>query len=131
VWAFWCTDEPRANTDSQNSPQPKLGGSHHLPPYSILFVWPQDQHPNVILFRDSQIGVPKFSKLSLPQLWGAHNFVWKPLIEMRSKKSCNPRWDLFSGMLHTTYTQGNQGNSRLLMVRSQICQFDSWHFFWP
>ncbi len=31
---FWCTNEPRAYTDSQISPQPELGGSHHLPPYS-------------------------------------------------------------------------------------------------
>jgi hypothetical protein len=33
---LWCTNEPRANTDSQNSPRPGLGGSHHLPPYNIL-----------------------------------------------------------------------------------------------
>ncbi len=46
---FLCTDEPRANTDSQDSPQPELGGNHHLPPYNILCAWPRDQHPNVIL----------------------------------------------------------------------------------
>jgi hypothetical protein len=34
-------DEPRVNTDSQNSPQRRLGGSHHLPPYNILYAWPQ------------------------------------------------------------------------------------------
>jgi hypothetical protein len=45
---FWCTDEPQASMDSQNSPQPGLGGSHHLPPYSILYAWPRGQHPNVI-----------------------------------------------------------------------------------
>jgi len=33
---FWCTDEPWANTNSQDSPQPELGGSHHLPFYSIF-----------------------------------------------------------------------------------------------
>jgi hypothetical protein len=33
---FWCIKEPHAYTNSQNSPQPKLGGSHHLPPYSII-----------------------------------------------------------------------------------------------
>jgi len=31
---FWCTDEPRVNTNSQDSPG--FGGSHHLPPYSII-----------------------------------------------------------------------------------------------
>jgi hypothetical protein len=67
---FWCIDEPRANTNSQNSLRPKLGGSHHLPPYNILCAWPWDQHPNVILSWDSQMGVPKFPKLGLLQLWG-------------------------------------------------------------
>jgi hypothetical protein len=33
---LWCTDEPRATTNTQDSPRPKLGGSHHLPPYSII-----------------------------------------------------------------------------------------------
>jgi hypothetical protein len=39
---FWCTNEPRANMDSQDSPQPGLEGSHHLPPNSILCAWPHD-----------------------------------------------------------------------------------------
>jgi hypothetical protein len=29
------------NTYSQNSPWPELGGSHHLPPYSLLCAWPR------------------------------------------------------------------------------------------
>ncbi len=33
---LWCTNEPWANTDSQDSPPPRLGGSQHLPPYNIL-----------------------------------------------------------------------------------------------
>jgi len=47
---FRCMDEPHANTDSQDSPWPRLGGSQHLPLYIILCAW---QHPNVILFQDS------------------------------------------------------------------------------
>jgi hypothetical protein len=50
---LWCMDEPRANTNSQDSPRPRVGGSHHLPPYSILYDWPQGQHPNVILSQHS------------------------------------------------------------------------------
>ncbi len=38
--------------------------SHHLPPYSILCVWPQGLHPNVILFWDSQVGDFETSTLS-------------------------------------------------------------------
>jgi hypothetical protein len=66
---FWCTDKPRTNTNSQDSPWLELGGSHHLPPYSILYAWPWGQHQNVILSPDSQVGLPKFPKLGLPQLW--------------------------------------------------------------
>jgi hypothetical protein len=66
---FWCTDEPHAHMDKQDSPWPGLGGSHHLPSYSILFAWPWDQHPNVILSRNSQVGVSNFPKLGLLRLW--------------------------------------------------------------
>jgi len=34
---FWCTDEPRIYTNSQDSPQLGLGGSHRLPHYNILY----------------------------------------------------------------------------------------------
>jgi len=34
------------NTDTQDSPRPGLGGSHHLPPYSILWTSPWGPHPN-------------------------------------------------------------------------------------
>ncbi len=67
---FWCQDEPRAISNSQDSPRPKLGGSHHLPPYSILSSSPQGPHPNGILSRDSQAGVPKFPQLGLLWLQG-------------------------------------------------------------
>jgi hypothetical protein len=66
---LWCTDEPWANMDSHDSPWPKLEGSHHLPLYNILCAWPRDQHPNVILFRDSQVGVLKFPKLGFSRFW--------------------------------------------------------------
>jgi hypothetical protein len=36
------------------------------------------------------------------------------------KQSCSPRWELSNGMWHATCTQGNRGNSWLLMVKSQI-----------
>jgi hypothetical protein len=34
---FWCTNEPQAYINSQDSLWPELGGSHHLPPYNILY----------------------------------------------------------------------------------------------
>ncbi len=66
----WCYDEPRANSDSQDSPLPRLKGSHHLPLYNILCVSPWGPHLNGILSQDSQVGIMEFPQLGLPQLWG-------------------------------------------------------------
>jgi hypothetical protein len=66
---IWCWDKPRATLDSLDSPGPELGGSHHLPSYSILRVTPQEPHPNGTFSRDSQGGVPKLSRVGLPGLW--------------------------------------------------------------
>jgi len=117
---FWCQDESRANSDSQDSPRPGLGGSHHLPPYSILCASPRGPHPNGFLSRDSQVGVPKLPKSRLPRLWSpitlcADLWSWWLL-----KKSCNPYQELSNGMSHANCTQGNRIDSWFLVVRSQI-----------
>jgi hypothetical protein len=117
---FWCYDKPKANSNSQDSPWPRLGGSHHLPPYSILCASPRGPYPNGILSRDSQMGVPKFSKLRLLQLWGPITLCAYLRLRWSSKKICSTCRELSNGMLHATCTQGNQINSKLLMVRSQI-----------
>jgi hypothetical protein len=57
VWLehFWCMDEPRAYTDSQDSP------------FSMI------SHEGCIqmsfCLRIPKLGVPKFSKLELPTFW--------------------------------------------------------------
>jgi len=65
-------NKPRANTNSQNSPQPELGGNHHLPPYNILCAWPWGLYPNVILSWDSQLGS---LEIMTPTTLEAHNFL--------------------------------------------------------
>ncbi len=117
---FWCTDEPWTNTDSQDSPRPELGASHHLPPYIILCAWPQDQHPNVILSRDSQVGILKFLQLGLPQLWRPITLCVDLQLKWGLKQSCSPRQHLSNDVWNATWTQGKQGDSKLLVVRSQI-----------
>jgi hypothetical protein len=49
---------------------PDLGEATTFPLYSIFCGWPWDQHPNVILSWDSQVGVSKFSQLQFSQFWG-------------------------------------------------------------
>jgi hypothetical protein len=117
---FWCMDKPHANTNSQDSPRPGLGGSHHLPPYNIFYSWPQDQHPNVILSLDSQVEVPKFLKLGLPQLWRPITLCADLWLRWSLKQCCSPCRELSNGMWNATYTQGNQGDSWFLVIKSQI-----------
>jgi hypothetical protein len=55
--------------NSLNSSRLKLGGSHHLPPYSILYSSRWRLHPNGSFSRDSQGGVPKLSRVGVLGLW--------------------------------------------------------------
>jgi hypothetical protein len=52
-------EQAMGNTDSLDSPRLGFGGSHHLPPYSILCVAPPHPHSNGFYSQDSQGGVPK------------------------------------------------------------------------
>ncbi len=107
------------NPDTQDSPRPRLGRSHHLPPYSILCASPQGPHPNGFLSRDSQEGVPKLHQPRLPRLWGRITSCVDLRLRCGRKQSCSPRQELFNSMSHIAYTQGNWVNSWLLVVRSQ------------
>jgi hypothetical protein len=120
---LWCMDEPRANTDEpqvntdeQDSPRPRLGGSHHLLPYSILCAWPWDQHPNVILSRDSQMRISKFPKLGFPWFWKPITLCENLWLRWSLNQSCSPCRELSNGMWLTTWTSGNQGDSQLLLA---------------
>jgi hypothetical protein len=44
--SLWCWDKPRATQTHKTHHGPDLGGSHHLPPYSILCDYPRGWHPN-------------------------------------------------------------------------------------
>jgi hypothetical protein len=108
------------NSNSQDSPQSKFGGSHHLLPYSILCTSPRGPHPNDFLSRDSQVRVPKLPRLRLPQLWGTITLHTNVQWRWSLKQSCSPNRELSNGMSFTTCTQGNRVDFRLLVVRSQI-----------
>jgi len=107
-------------SDSQDSPRPGLGGTHHFPPYSVLRTSPRGPHPNGFLSRDFQVGVPKLPRLGLLQFWGTitlrANLRWR----WGLKQSCISRQELSNAILHATCTQGNRVNSWLLVLGSQI-----------
>jgi hypothetical protein len=107
----WAT----GNLDTQDSPRPELGGSHHLSPYSILCASPWGPHPNGFLSRDSHL----FPHMGLLQIW--ERIISCAYLRLRwvLKQSCNPCQELSNSMSHITCTQGNRVNSRFLMVGSQ------------
>jgi hypothetical protein len=63
---------------------------------------------------------PEIPKVATPAILGAHNFVCRPLIKMSLKQNSSPCWELANGMSHATYTRGNRGHFRLLVVKSQL-----------
>ncbi len=92
------------NTDTLDSPQPGLGGSHHLPPYSILCVSPQGPHPNGFLSRDSQVGVSKLLKLRVLQLWSPITLRADLGSRCDLKQSYNSHRELSNNMWRATCT---------------------------
>jgi len=73
-------DKPQAYTDS---PQHKLGGSHHLPPYSILNAWPWGLHQMSFGLRTPQVESFEIPKIEILTTLEGHNFFFRPSIEVR------------------------------------------------
>jgi hypothetical protein len=75
VGAHLVLGRAMGNSDTQESPQPGLGRSHHLPPYNILCDCPRGPHPNEI------------AKVGTLATLGHHNFARRPQIEMKHKEN--------------------------------------------
>jgi hypothetical protein len=65
------------------------------------------------------MGVPKLPKLGLPQLWGPITLCANLRLRWGLKQSYSLRWELSNNILHAIWTQGNWGDSRLLVVRNK------------
>jgi hypothetical protein len=109
---LWCTNEPRADMDSQDSPQPGLGEVTTFP-LTVYYV------PN------HRTNTQMFPKLGLSQLWRPITLCGDLQLKWRLKQSCILHWERSNNMSHTTYMQENRGDSRLLMVKSQIVNLTS------
>ncbi len=94
------------------------------PPPSPLIVFSMPSHgtntQTSFLSQDSQVGVPKFPKLGLPQLWGPITLCKDLRLRWGLKQSCSPCQELLKNMWHITCKQINRGDSWLLMIKSQI-----------
>ncbi len=107
-------------TGDLDSPRPELGGSHHLPPYSILCVSLPHLHPNGTFSWDSQSGVPKLSRFRLPKLWAFITSRPDFGLGRGLKQSCSSPQELSNNVSHFTCTHRDQVDSWLLVVGSQI-----------
>jgi len=116
---FWCWDKPRATLDSLDSSRSGLGGSHHFPPYSIFCVTPREPHPNGTFSRDSQGGVPKLSRVGLPELWEFISLGFDLWLEWGLHQSCSSPQELFNALSHSFCRRWEKVDSRVLVIESQ------------
>jgi len=108
------------NTDSLDSPRPGFGGSHHFPPYSILYVTLSHLHPNGFYSWDSQGRVPKLSWLRLPGLWELITPDLDLGLGWGLKQTCSSPKELSNGVSHSICKHWDRVDSRLFVVGSQI-----------
>jgi hypothetical protein len=105
--------------DSQDSPRPGFGGSHHLPPYSIICASPRHLHPNGFLSRDSQGGVLKLFRFGLSPLCGVIILCSDLRLRWSLKQTCSSHLELSNGVSHFTCTHRGRVDSWILVVRDQ------------
>jgi hypothetical protein len=120
------------DTDSLDSPRLRLEGNHHLPPYNILCASPRHLHPNGLLSRNSQGGVPKLSWFGLLPLCGVITLCPDLRLGWGLKQTCSSCQNLSNSVLHSTCTHwGRVDSFPTFNGRESNCQFDSRPFFRP
>jgi hypothetical protein len=111
--------------DSLDSPRPGLGGSHHLPPYSILCSSMRGLHLNGFFSRDSQGGIPKLSRFGLPGFWTSITSRPKLGSGRGLNQSCSSCREISNSMSHSRFRRREEVDSRLLVVGSQTASLTS------
>ncbi len=76
-------------------------------------------------------GSPEIPKVGIFTTLGAHNFVCRPSIEMRSKEKLQPLSRAFQWYVAQHLNAGNLGRFLTFSGWESNCQFDSRPFFWP
>ncbi len=85
VGALSVLGRATGNTDTQDSPRLGLGGSHHLPPYSILCTSPWGPHPNGFSLSGLPSGSLEIAPTRTFTTLEPHNFARRARIEVRSQ----------------------------------------------
>jgi len=125
----WVLGQATGNLNYLTHHGPDSGGSHHLPPYSILCSSPPRLHPNGSFARDSQVGVPKLSQVGVLGLWTA--IAPRPKLGSgralnQSSSSCR---ELSNAMSHSLRRRREEVDSQLLVVGSQTSSLTPGPYF--
>jgi hypothetical protein len=115
------TDKPWTNMDFHKTHHgPNLGEATTFP-FIVFSLLGHGAYTHMsFCLRTPKLGVLKFSKLGLLQVWRLITFCSNLRLKWGFNQSCIVHRELFNDMWHATYTQVNQGDSRLLVVKSQI-----------
>ncbi len=119
------------NTDTQDSPWPGLGGSHHLPPYSILCTSPRGLHPNGFSLPRFPSGSSEITPARILATLESHNIASRPWIEVRSKEKLQLLSRAFQRYIARCLHLSESGRFSTFSGRESNCQFDFRPFFWP
>ncbi len=76
-------------------------------------------------------GSPEIPKIGTPMTLGAHNFVFRPLIEIRFEVRLQPLLKSFQQYLANNLQVRKLGRFLTFNGRESNWQFDSQPFFWP
>jgi hypothetical protein len=76
-------------------------------------------------------GSPEIPKIGTLATLDAHNFVWKPSIEVRSKTKLKPLSSVFQWYVTWCLNARKLGWFLTFSGRKSNCKFDSRPFFWP
>jgi hypothetical protein len=112
-------EQATSNLDSLDSPRLGLGGGHHLPQYSILYVTPPHPHPNDFYSWEYQGGVLKLSRFGFPGLWELITLGSDLGLGWSLKQTSSSSQEFSNGVLHSIYTHRDRVDSWLFVVGSQ------------
>ncbi len=128
---FWCQDESRATSNSQNSPWPELGGNHHLPPLQYTLQLLTGATSKWFFVRGLPNGDPEIPTIGIPAILEANNLTCRPLIAMRSKAKLQP----LSKALQRYFARCLHARKSTQFLNfsgwESNCQFDSRPYFCP
>ncbi len=116
---IWCWDKPWPNSDSLDSPWPRLGGSHHLPPTALCRGYIQ-----MTLFpRTPKLesrNYPEIVPVEVPELWELISPDFQVRLERGLNQYCSSPPELFNAMSHSRCKRRKEVDSRLFVFGSQI-----------